>query len=47
MENSMISATEVSMNYGEQTLFENVNVVFNPGERYGLTGQMDVANLLS
>ena len=34
----MISATEVSMNYGEQTLFENVNVVFNPGERYGLTG---------
>ena len=34
----MISATEVSMNFGEQMLFENVNVVFNSGDRYGLTG---------
>ena len=34
----MISVSEVSMNYGEQNLFENVNVVFNYGERYGLTG---------
>jgi len=34
----MISVNEVTMNFGQQTLFENVNVVFNPGERYGLTG---------
>ena len=34
----MISVNEVSMNFGPQVLFENVNVVFNPGERYGLTG---------
>jgi ATPase subunit of ABC transporter with duplicated ATPase domains len=34
----MISVTEVSMNYGDQNLFENVNVVFNQGDRYGLTG---------
>lgn len=34
----MISVHEVSMNFGPQVLFENVNVVFNPGERYGLTG---------
>ena len=26
------------MNFGEQMLFENVNVVFNSGDRYGLTG---------
>jgi len=37
-EQTMISVTEVSMNFGEQNLFENVNVVFNEGERYGLTG---------
>ncbi len=29
---------EVSMAFGPQVLFENVNVSFNPGERYGLTG---------
>ncbi|MEZ4431433.1 MAG: ATP-binding cassette domain-containing protein [bacterium] len=34
----MISVHEVSMNFGPQVLFENVNVVFNPGDRYGLTG---------
>ncbi len=34
----MISVNEVSMNFGPQVLFENVNVVFNEGERYGLTG---------
>ncbi len=34
----MISVNEVSMNFGEQNLFEDVNVVFNQGERYGLTG---------
>jgi ATPase subunit of ABC transporter with duplicated ATPase domains len=34
----MITVSEVSMNYGPQVLFENVNVAFNSGERYGLTG---------
>ena len=34
----MITVSEVSMNYGPQVLFENVNVNFNSGERYGLTG---------
>ncbi len=34
----MITVGEVSMNFGPQVLFENVNVVFNQGERYGLTG---------
>ena len=34
----MISVTDASMNFGAQMLFENVNVVFNSGERYGLTG---------
>ena len=34
----MITVSEVSMNFGPQILFENVNVSFNPGERYGLTG---------
>ena len=34
----MITISEVSMNFGPQTLFENVNVTFNQGERYGLTG---------
>jgi ATPase subunit of ABC transporter with duplicated ATPase domains len=34
----MITVSEVSMNFGQQVLFENVNVTFNAGERYGLTG---------
>ncbi len=34
----MITVSEVSMNFGPQVLFENVNVTFNTGERYGLTG---------
>ena len=34
----MITISEVSMNFGPQVLFENVNVTFNTGERYGLTG---------
>ncbi|MEZ4474078.1 MAG: ATP-binding cassette domain-containing protein [bacterium] len=34
----MITVSEVSMNFGPQILFENVNVTFNTGERYGLTG---------
>ena len=34
----MISISEVSMSFAGQVLFENVNAVFNSGERYGLTG---------
>lgn len=34
----MITVSGVSMNFGEQVLFENVAVTFNKGERYALTG---------
>ncbi|MGE4564239.1 MAG: ATP-binding cassette domain-containing protein [Victivallaceae bacterium] len=34
----MISAANVSMKFGQQTLFENVSVKFKPGARYGLIG---------
>ncbi len=34
----MIAVNDVSMNFGPQTLFQDVNVIFQPGERYGLTG---------
>src|ERR1044071_2596887 len=34
----MITATDISMNYGPKVLFDHVNVTFNDGERYGLTG---------
>lgn len=34
----MISVSSISMNYGERMLFDNVNVTFHQGERYGLTG---------
>jgi len=34
----MITVSDLSMNFGTQVLFENVNVTFNEGERYGLTG---------
>lgn len=34
----MLTANDISMNFGEKVLFENVNVTFNDGERYGLTG---------
>lgn len=34
----MIAVNGVSMSFGPQVLFEDVNVVFNEGERYGLTG---------
>jgi ATPase subunit of ABC transporter with duplicated ATPase domains len=34
----MITVSDLSMNFGAQVLFENVNVTFNAGERYGLTG---------
>ena len=29
----MISASDISMRFGQQTLFENVSVKFNPGCR--------------
>ena len=32
------------MSFAGQVLFENVNAVFNSGERYGLTGLMGAAN---
>lgn len=34
----MITVTNVTKSYGSSILFENVNVAFNPGNRYGLTG---------
>lgn len=34
----MITVNELSMSFGPQVLFENVEVTFNAGERYGLTG---------
>ncbi len=34
----MITANDVTMNFGQQVLFDHVNVTFNTGERYGLTG---------
>ena len=34
----MITVNNVTKSYGTSVLFENVNVGFNPGNRYGLTG---------
>lgn len=34
----MIVVSELSKSYGSRTLFDNVNVKFTPGNRYGLTG---------
>lgn len=34
----MITVNNVSKSYGTNILFDNVNVVFSPGNRYGLTG---------
>ncbi|MBX9573836.1 MAG: ATP-binding cassette domain-containing protein [Candidatus Obscuribacterales bacterium] len=34
----MITVNNVTKSYGTSVLFENVNVAFNPGNRYGLTG---------
>lgn len=34
----MISITDLSMGFGGQLLFQNVDVTFNDGDRYGLTG---------
>jgi ATPase subunit of ABC transporter with duplicated ATPase domains len=35
---STLTATGVTMSYGGKKLFEDVNVTFSPGKRYGLTG---------
>ncbi|MBN2643595.1 MAG: ATP-binding cassette domain-containing protein [Victivallales bacterium] len=34
----MIAAMNISMRFGQQTLFEHVSVKFRPGNRYGLIG---------
>lgn len=34
----MITLSNISKSYGSRTLFERVNVTFNSGQRYGLTG---------
>jgi ATPase subunit of ABC transporter with duplicated ATPase domains len=34
----MITASDISMNFGSRILFDHVSVTFNAGERYGLTG---------
>ncbi|MFC1807110.1 ABC-F family ATP-binding cassette domain-containing protein [Candidatus Omnitrophota bacterium] len=34
----MISANGISLRYGQRKLFSNVNIVFNPGNCYGLIG---------
>ena len=34
----MIAASDITMRYGQKTLFEGVSVKFRPGNRYGLIG---------
>jgi ATPase subunit of ABC transporter with duplicated ATPase domains len=34
----MLTANDISMNFGGRILFDHVTVTFNSGERYGLTG---------
>lgn len=34
----MITASEITMRFGEKILFENVSIKFRPGNRYGLIG---------
>ena len=34
----MISANGVTLQYGKRILFENVNIMFSPGNCYGLIG---------
>ena len=34
----MISTDNISKQFGSDFLFENINITFNPGERYGLIG---------
>lgn len=38
MINSVITVTNVSLRYGEQQLFKDVNLKFNPGNCYGVIG---------
>src|SRR6266536_2085261 len=35
---TMLTANDISMNFGGKILFDHVTVTFNSGERYGLTG---------
>ncbi len=34
----MLAVSALSKHYGDQTLFEDVSIQFNPGERYGIVG---------
>ena len=34
----MIAVSSLAKSYGGQTLFEDVSLQFNPGERYGVVG---------
>ena len=34
----MIAVSNLAKSYGGQTLFEDVSLQFNPGERYGVVG---------
>ncbi|MCL2193845.1 MAG: ATP-binding cassette domain-containing protein, partial [Treponema sp.] len=34
----MITVTNVSLSYGERTLFKDVNLKFTPGNCYGIIG---------
>ena len=36
---AMIAVSNLAKSYGGQTLFEDVSLQFNPGERYGLVGR--------
>ena len=38
MRGSMISCSRLGKFFGEQTLFRDVAIQFNPGERYGIVG---------
>jgi ABC-type polysaccharide/polyol phosphate transport system ATPase subunit len=35
---SMIAASNITLSYGKQVLFKNVNIKFTPGNCYGLIG---------
>ncbi|MCX6224783.1 MAG: ATP-binding cassette domain-containing protein, partial [Bacteroidia bacterium] len=34
----MIAASNITLSYGKQVLFKNVNIKFTPGNCYGLIG---------
>ena len=40
----MISTVNLSVQFGEKPLFENVSIKFSSGNRYGLIGAMVVVN---